>query len=195
MRAIVIYASHEGQTERIAVRIQQRLAEHSIPCDRYDVVKQSADEIQLGAYDAVVIGSPLHYDHHDPRIRFCIEHNRGLLNDLPTAFFSISLAIASVNEKDRDQAKWLAGEFLRSTSWQPPVMECFAGVLKYSKYNWWKRHVMQRIAQQSGAETSFDHDDEYTDWERVDAFADRFDALVRACKRPPVHHPRFSGLH
>lgn len=192
MRNLIVFASHEGQTEQIAERIHRRLLEHSMPSDVLDVVQHSATEIQVEAYDAVLIGSPMHFGRHDPRIRFFIEHNLAFLREVPTTFFSVSLASASKKRKERAEAERLANEFLQSTQWTPPVMDCFAGALKYSKYGWLKRQIMHRIAQRSGEETSFEQDYEYTDWERVDDFADRFATLVRACKRSPELRPRFS---
>ncbi|MFG0265323.1 MAG: menaquinone-dependent protoporphyrinogen IX dehydrogenase [Rhodopirellula sp. JB055] len=192
MRNLIVFASHEGQTEQIAERIHQRLRDHSMPSDVLDVVHHTATEIQVEAYDAVLVGSPMHFGRHDPRIRFFIEHNLGLLNEIPTAFFSVSLASASKKRKDRAEAERLANEFLQSTNWSPPVMDCFAGALKYSKYGWLKRQIMHRIAQRSGAETDVDQDYDYTDWERVDEFADRFATLVRACRRPPDPRSCFS---
>jgi menaquinone-dependent protoporphyrinogen oxidase len=192
MRNLIVFASHEGQTEQIAERIHQRLLDHSMPSDVLDVVNHTATEIQVEAYDAVLVGSPMHFGRHDPRIRFFIEHNRDLLNEIPTAFFSVSLASASKKRKERAEADRLANEFLQSTEWTPAVMDCFAGALKYSKYGWLKRQIMHRIAQRAGAETDVDQDYDYTDWERVDEFADRFATLVRACRRPPETRSRFS---
>ncbi|KLU05560.1 protoporphyrinogen oxidase [Rhodopirellula islandica] len=194
MRNLIVFASHEGQTEQIAERIHRRLLHHRMPSDVLDVVQHSATEIQVEAYDAVLVGSPMHFGRHDPRIRFFIEHNLDFLNEIPTAFFSVSLASASKKRKERAEAERLANEFLQSTLWNPPVMDCFAGALKYSKYGWLKRQIMHRIAQRAGAETDFDQDYDYTDWERVDDFADRFATLVRACRRPPEQRPRFSEL-
>lgn len=194
MRNLIVFASHEGQTEQIAERIQRRLREHSIPSDVLDVVQHPATEIHVESYDAVLIGSPMHYGRHDPRIRFFIEHNLASLHGIPTAFFSVSLASASKKRKDRVVAKRLANEFLQSTHWAPSMMDCFAGALKYSKYGWLKRQVMHRIALKAGAETSFAEDYDYTDWQRVNEFADRFATLIRTRRRSPERRARFSEL-
>lgn len=190
MRALIVIASHEGQTEQIATRMSKVLADNHVPTDIYDVVKMPADEIQIDAYDAVVIGSPLHFGHHDPRITFCVKQYSEFLSEVPTAFFSVSLGIVSECQTARREAKGLADEFLREVDWKPSMRECFAGALMYSKYGSLKQHLMHWIVKKPGEETKVDRNYEYTDWNKVEEFASRFASFVHSCKRPKPSGPR-----
>lgn len=189
MRALVIYATCEGQTERIAMRIAEQLSGENIPTDTYNVTQLPADEIAIDAYDAVVLGSSLHYGQHDPRIAWIIATHRELLSDIPSALFSVSLATLGEQAKERSEEDWVAGEFLRELRYDPPLRASFAGALRYSRYGWLKRHMMHRLVAKVGHPTVMDHDYEYTDWPAVDRFARRFARFVRSCEQPKPTQP------
>lgn len=179
MRAIVIYATCEGQTERIALRCADVMRRRGVPTDTFDVTQGSITELAVESYDAVMLGSSLHYAEHDPRIAWCIRENRQRFTTIPTAFFSVSLGIVSKYAKDRAEAEWLAGEFLRDERFEPTRRACFAGALRYSEYGWLKKRMMRWIAEKSGSQTETTHDYEYTDWDAVDAFAADFADVIQ----------------
>lgn len=180
MRAIVIYATCEGQTDRIAKRIAVTVRQQGIPTDTFDVSKNDVCELAVESYEAVVFGSSLHYGDHDPRVAWCLRNYRKWLKHVPTSFFSFRLGILSEHAKDRAKVERLADEFLRRNEFEPNQKACFAGALRYSRYGWVKKQVMHRIAQKSGSETETDRDYEYTDWQAVDEFARKFATLVES---------------
>lgn len=194
MRSLIIYATQEGQTQQIAQRIARRLRRHGIACDTYSVVQYPADEIAVDAYDAVIFGSPLHYAQHDANVAQCVTDFTGHLQKVPSAFFSVSLGIVSKKSVDRKEARDLATEFTQSLGWQPDLNQCFAGALKYSRYGWLKKRVMQWIARQNDSETDLSRDQEHTDWEVVDQFADAFAKLVERRKNTGAGQPQAKAL-
>ncbi|MEO9590201.1 flavodoxin domain-containing protein [Rhodopirellula bahusiensis] len=178
MRAIIIYATCEGQTERIAKRCADVMRRVGVATDTYDVTRNDVAELAVESYDAVMLGASLHYAKHDPRIAWCIREHRQRLASIPTAFFSVSLGIISEHAKDRAEAEWLADEFLHDQSFNPTRRACFAGALRYSRYGWLKKRLMRSIAEKSGSKTETTQDYEYTDWNAVNAFATDFAALL-----------------
>ncbi|MNG25576.1 Protoporphyrinogen IX dehydrogenase [menaquinone] [compost metagenome] len=50
----------------------------------------------------------------------------------------------------------------------------FAGALRYSRYNWWQTRIIQLIMMITGGSTDTSQDIEFTDWEKVRAFAREF---------------------
>lgn len=177
MRVLIVYASREGQTARIALRIARRLAKHGLPTDTYSVSTSPAGEVSVDLYDAVIFGSSVHFGQHDRSIAWCVTRFKRYLRRIPTAFFSVSLGIASQNLDNRREAVSLAREFVESLPWKVTLAKCFAGAIRYSRYGWLKRLMMHWIAQQEGFES--DHDREFTDWDAVDRFADEFASLAR----------------
>lgn len=182
MRAIVIYATCEGQTERIAERCADVMRASGVPTDTFDVTKHDVVELAVESYDAVMFGSSLHYGEHDARIGWCIREHRQHLATIPTAFFSVSLGIISKHAKDRAEAEWLANEFLRDAVLKPTTRACFAGALRYSQYNGLKKRMMRWIAEKSGSKTETTRDYEYTNWNAVERFAKQFAAELIGIK-------------
>ena len=90
MRTLVIYATDEGQTEKISSRIAKRRRENQLPCDRHNIASDPDDPIALDAYDAVSVGSPMHYSHYDARLADYLRQFRDALRDIPSAFFSVT---------------------------------------------------------------------------------------------------------
>ena len=60
--------------------------------------------------------------------------------------------------------------FVKDTGWQPARAMPVAGALVYSKYNFFVRFVMKRIARKAGAPTDTSRDYEFTDWAALDRF-------------------------
>jgi menaquinone-dependent protoporphyrinogen oxidase len=82
------------------------------------------------------------------------------------------------DEVAKADARRIQREFLDRHGWAPERTASFAGAIAYTKYNPLVRWVMRRIARKAGGSTDTTRDHEYTDWERVDAFADEIAAFA-----------------
>ncbi len=113
---------------------------------------------------------------------------------MPSAFFSVSLAVAHHrnserrNREGRAESMQVVEKFTRATGWSPRRIELIAGALPYSKYNFLIRFVMRRISAHAGGDTDTSRDYEYTDWAAVDRFASEF--LDEALGTSPVQPER-----
>jgi menaquinone-dependent protoporphyrinogen oxidase len=163
-RILVLYATVEGQTARIAERVAGRLrsAGHAVE------VRDAAAGVDGAACDALIIGASVHYGHHPAWLRATLRRQREMLAARPAAFFSVSL---SANPE-------YAAKLLRQVGWRPALEATFAGALKYSRYGWFKRRVVQVFARMGGHATDPSADYEYTDWNAVEAFATAFAARL-----------------
>lgn len=157
--ALVVYASVEGHTARIAQRIAEvlRNAGH-----RVDVVSAGAS-LDLSSHAGVIVGASVHYGHHPAWLASLLRKNR-VAAARKSAFFSVSL---SANQH-------YAERFLGQTDWAPQLTAVFAGGLPYSKYGPIKRFVVRAFATIAGHDTDTSRDYDYTDWEAVDRFAAAF---------------------
>lgn len=169
---LVLYGTGEGQTERIADHVAGVIRERG-----HDVTLLHAGripaEFSLAAYDGVVIGASVHLGRHQRYVREFAVENRTLLESMPAAFFSVSLAAAG-DESGREKARAVMEGFLEEVGWQPPVKAIVPGRLAYGQYGPLKRFVMKRIARRAGGATDTSRDHEYTDWEGVTRFAEAF---------------------
>ena len=180
-RALVLYATTEGQTRRIAERIAATLWERGLSSAAFDVASAEAGSIHWNEVDGVLLGASLYKGKYQPRaIEFARAH-RDALNARPSAFFGVSLSAASRNPEEVEAARRLAQGFAESAGWKPFRIESLAGELAYTRYNFFIRFIMRRIARKEGAPTDTSRDYELTDWAEVARFAHQVaDAVLKA---------------
>ena len=168
-KVLILYATREGQTEKIARRIAATLSAGHHQAELVDADLTSPRDLE--SYQVVVIGAPIHSGGYPGSIvRFVREHKQ-LLERVPSAFFSVGLAVASRTHDGRSQTLGLVEKFVARTGWRPARVELIAGSLPYSKYNFLIRFIMRRIAANEGGDTDTSRDYEYTDWSAVERFA------------------------
>jgi menaquinone-dependent protoporphyrinogen oxidase len=174
---LILFATREGQTEKIARRMAAVLEAKGHRVDLRDVDRTSR-ELDLRRYQAIFVGSPVRVGSYLPSIVRFVRHQRDVLERVPAAFFSVSLSVAphSGGRKSDGGAETMrvVEKFTGTTGWRPRRVELIAGALPYSKYNFLVRFVMRRISAAAGGDTDTSRDYEYTDWNAVDRFASEF---------------------
>jgi menaquinone-dependent protoporphyrinogen oxidase len=145
-----------------------------------DVVDAAALPVGFGLadYAGVVLAASVHLGKHEREIVDFVKTHRDVLDRLPTAFLSVSLSEATVEDvtapyEKRAQAagdvKRLVDAFCTETGLHPERVWPVAGALVFSAYGPLKRLVMRVIARRVG-EKDLAHDHEYTDWRGLDRF-------------------------
>lgn len=169
MRLAIVYFTREGQTARIAAHIAARLtaAGHEVAC------QSGAELSDLAAYDAILVGASIHYGHHSLAALRWVRRHRQVLAGKPTGLFSVSLCGGGPGARPEAAGRYLAN-FQRHTGWHPALMASFGGALPYSRYSSFNRFLVRLFVRMAGGDTDVSRDYEYTDWQAVDAFADRF---------------------
>ena len=176
MRIFITYGTTEGQTARIADVVADVLRGHGHDVTLVDV-KDTKGRLPDG-YDAVVVGASIHMGKHDKHVVDLARENRDTLAQVPTAFFSVSLAAAG----DDTEAEGYVEEFEKETGWQPGRVALFAGALLYTQYGFVKRHLMRKIVGDKPGDlgTDISRDYVYTEWDGVKRFAEHFAADLEA---------------
>jgi menaquinone-dependent protoporphyrinogen oxidase len=178
-RILIVYASHYGQTTKVAQFMADRLVSMGATV-RLSKVGDFPRLITPGLYDGVIIGASINYGKHQRSIRRFARGNRDELQRLPSAFYSVSGAACSPEEAPRATARQYIANFVRETGWQPAITESVAGAMAYTKYPRPVRWLLGRISRKEGGPADTTRDYEYTDWEQVRRFADRFAEAQRA---------------
>jgi len=178
---LILYATRQGHTHRIAEYMVARLMAQGVSSDMVDAAHVSG-QTSFDRYSAAFICSSVHMGKHESEIAALVKHHRKELENLPTAFLSVSLSEAAVENPTadparREQAKAdverMINEFLKETGWRPKKIKAVGGALQFTKYNFVLRFIMQRISEKAGGDTDTSHDYEYTDWDAVDSFVDQ----------------------
>lgn len=176
-RALIVYASTEGQTASVVERVAARLRSAGLAAEALSVV--DAPDVLPEADLAVVAGSVHYGKHQAPLVAWAGDH-REALAARPSAFLSVSLAAAGDTPAGREEAEGYASAFVEQTGWRPDVVACIGGALRYSRYGFLKRQLMRVLARRQRMPTDTSRDHELTDWDEVDRIADDCAALVRA---------------
>jgi menaquinone-dependent protoporphyrinogen oxidase len=171
-RTLILYATTEGQTARIAERIARTLRNRGHAAQTCPA-KDAPAGLEAAKYDGVIVGGSIHYGRHPAYLRSLVREHRATLEARPSAFFSVSLSGGGPRAKPRAARRYLE-VFLRQTGWQPRQTATFAGALPFSKYGAFKRLLMIVFVGLGGGDTDASRDYEYTDWDAVERFAETF---------------------
>jgi len=173
---LIAYHSLEGQTAKIAERLKISLLSRRRTVAVVKIGPRQNEGISPD-YKGVILGASIHVGRHDPAVAAFIAEHKDRWQDLPSAFFSVSLSAAG-DEAGKAEADRYVAELLEATAWRPNLQVTFAGALAYRKYGWLKRWFMKRLAKETGKDTDSRWDHEYTDWQAVARFAAEFDQLL-----------------
>ena len=171
---LVAFATHDGQTRKVAERIATVLRVRHHAVELLDLGHPPPETLDLSQFQAVLLGSPIRAQGYlRPVVRF-VQSHRTELELLPTLFFSVGLAVLSRTGDGRAQTMRIVERLVAETGWHPQRVELVAGALPYTRYNFLVRFVMRRISRKEGGDTDTSRDYEYTDWAAVDRFAAEF---------------------
>ena len=179
-RVLILYATVEGQTERVAEKIADLLrgAGHRVDLQR---ARRAQEAFDPGAFDGVIVGASVHYGRHPGYLRALLRRQQAALGARHTAFFSLSLSAGGPGARPAAAQRYLK-TFLRRSGWQPRLAGVFGGALRYSRYGPIKRLVMQAFVGLAGGDLDASRDYEYTDWDAVARFAGAFDQALSSAR-------------
>lgn len=171
---LIVYGTKEGQTAKIADKIGQTIRDRGFQTDLYDA-RSVPKSIRVNEYKGALIGSSIHMLRWSkPTIKFVRRHKSDL-EKIPSAFFSVSMTTASANAEERAKIHPFVDKFIQKSGWRPKTVVNFAGALSFTKYGWFIKRFMVKIAEiQEGSRPNTSKDIEYTDWEAVTKFANEF---------------------
>ncbi|MGZ3771467.1 MAG: menaquinone-dependent protoporphyrinogen IX dehydrogenase [Bdellovibrio sp.] len=179
-RILVVYESKYGQTKKISSFILDRLQSKGHTGDLVDLVVNSM--VDPTNYDGVIVGSGIYGRRYPQVVQKWVKAQSRVLNNKPSAFFSVCLAILDKSEKAQVNTKDIENNLLSKTSWSPRMKNIFAGALNYSKYGWFTKQMMRLIAKSEGSDTDVSRDYEYTNWSDVTRFSEDFIKLLPLSK-------------
>lgn len=165
---LILFHSKYGQTQKIAETIASLAITKQWKVESFDTTQLGQID-SIDKYDVVLIGAPIYTGRHSKHLARFIKSNRKELSNKRTGFFSVSLSAAGA-ERQRSDATRCMNEFLQSCDWLPTCKTIFAGGLPYTKYGWFIRFIMKRIARKEGGDTDTSRNHEYTDWAEVERF-------------------------
>jgi menaquinone-dependent protoporphyrinogen oxidase len=167
---VIIYSTVDGQTLKICRHLSKIFNEKGEQAQLFhiDFFKGELEE-----YGKIIIASSIRYGKHDERIIQLIRENEKVLNSKKSAFFSVNL-VARKPEKNNEITNPYVSKFLGGILWKPSLVGVFAGMLDYSKYRFLDKLMIRLIMVITKGPIFPKSAIEYTDWKRVEAFAEDF---------------------
>ncbi|MGI9275546.1 MAG: menaquinone-dependent protoporphyrinogen IX dehydrogenase [Endozoicomonas sp.] len=175
-RIVLLYMSREGQTRKIMDRMAGVLSSRGHECSVVAVDAMPA-HFSLSGFDAFVLGCSIRYGKHHQAFCDYVEANAAQLNSKPVYFFSVNLTARKPHRSQPHNNRYLV-KYLARSALVPDQVEVFAGALKYSTYDLFNKCMIQLIMKLTGGSTDTSQDIEFTNWRRVIAFAESFEAFV-----------------
>ena len=167
---LIVHATRYGQTAKVARRMEAALRSSGHAVQLVDVSRPPRS-LEVWRFDVTFVGAPMYAGHYPASIVRFVRGQREFLKRGVSVFFSVNLAIASHTTDGRAETLPLVERFIEETGWRPNRVELFAGALNYTRYNFFIRLLMRRMARKAGGDTDTSRDHEYTDWAAVERFA------------------------
>lgn len=179
MKALIVFATTDGHTAKVTTRLADGLGRRGVAAE---VVRcnEATAEPRLEDYDLVVVGGSVHGGRVQPELQRFIAQRRAELERVPSALFVVSM---SAKAGGQGETRVPVDRLVQATAWSPGQVALIAGCLAYTRYGWFRRFAMKRIARRAGLPTDTSRDHEFTDWAQVDAFAGDLAATIAPRRR------------
>lgn len=173
-RILIAYSTIDGHTRHICERLQALMAPQGHAVTLRPIEQVGAAELQ--AADKFVLGASIRYGKHRPGVlAFAREHATALAS-LPSAFFTVNVVARKPNRNQPGTNPYLR-KFLRQVPWRPTELDVFAGRIDYPHMGPVDRLMIRFIMWLTHGPTDPTSVAEFTDWARVQAFAQRVSAM------------------
>ncbi|GAB4532765.1 MAG: hypothetical protein Tsb0014_17530 [Pleurocapsa sp.] len=172
---LILYATREGQTEKVAAKISTHLQKAGANVELINAQdKTVTKDIDLDVFDLLVFGASMHAGGIERELVDFVNSHKKQIEQKVRSFFLVLLSPATKDSNLR--AEWLK-DAQKKMNEQIQVQfqdaEMIAGALMYSKYSLPLKWIMKRIAKQAGGDTDTSKDYEYTDWKQVEQYSEK----------------------
>ena len=140
MKVLVAYATTEGQTRKIAERVENQIHELGHVTQLADIEREH-HSINVDDFHSIIIAASVHQHDYQDAIEIFVEASRSALNAKPTMFLSVSLSAAF--EEGLSEAKECITKFIAQTGWKPIVSIPVAGALRNEAYDYFQQQILQ----------------------------------------------------
>ena len=171
---LLAYSTVDGHTRTICERLREWVEAAGRPVTLATL--EQAATLDLGGFHAVVVGASIRYGHHRDNVLAFANDRAERLNAMPSAFFSVNI-VARKPQKNRAETNPYVQKFLARVRWRPALVDVFAGRLDYPRYRFVDRQMIRLIMLLTRGPTDPRTAVEFTDWRRVQEFAQRVAAM------------------
>jgi menaquinone-dependent protoporphyrinogen oxidase len=171
MNILLLYATTEGQTRKIAEFAANRLrgAGDNVAMIEAGAASQALD---LAPFDGAILAASLHVGQYQKPLVAFARQNHEWLNRTPSAFLSVSLAAVDSDAEELKSLAFIADNFKAYTGWTAAEIHHVAGAFRFSEYDFFKRWVMRLVSWEKSIKVKPGENLELTDWNALGATVD-----------------------
>ena len=170
-RMLVVYGTTDGQTRKVALHLGIALRHAGVDAD---VIMASPTAAGPEGYAGVIVAASLIAGKYQRNVRAWLSRHAPALRGKPTAFVSVCMMVRDTSTEAQRRLHGIMRDFVDSCGWMPSHLKPVAGALAYTRYGWLKRWLVKKMAARTGGPTDTSRDHEFTDWNDLRAFAEKF---------------------
>lgn len=165
MNVLIIYASIEGQTARIARFVAEELRKSGHQVELVNAHSTAA--ISLETVDKVILAAPVHERRHPKLFEALLVAQRRQLEARDTLLLSVSLSAAF--PEGIEEAQEYLTEMKMRTDFEPSAEMLVAGAIRAGEYDYFATQVLKHVVLRDRDYDAKDEEHEFTDWEALKA--------------------------
>ena len=171
MKILSLYGTTEGQTRKVSEFIANKLRSYGDVVTILDATTLPED-LDLRDYHGAIIAASIHASQYQTPIVHFAKANHVWLNQMPSAFISVSLSAAGTELDELTAIASCAENFKLETGWSTADVHHVAGAFRFAEYDYFKRWVMKLIAWEKAVKVEPGKDFELTNWEALSVSVD-----------------------
>jgi menaquinone-dependent protoporphyrinogen oxidase len=171
MEFLVVYATVEGHTQKIAESIAKRIEDKGTNVRLVPATERIAD-LKLDDYAGVIFAAPVYQQRHPDEFINLIKAHAEQARHVPTALVSVSISAAFPD--GHDDARAYVDRLEQATGWQPQAVHLAAGALRIGGYDFFQEQIIRHVVLKDRAPNLIEGHHDFTDWDALGAFIDDF---------------------
>lgn len=171
MPVLILFASIEGQTRKIAQFIEAQVSGLGHKTKLVDVSDKMA-EVDFEGFDTVILAAPVHERRHPASFELLLTASRADLAARRTLMISVSLGAAF--PKLMEEAEEYLIEMKLRTGLKPDAEALVAGAVRPSSYGYYETEILRHAILRHQRIDPSTQECEFTDWDALAAVVAEF---------------------
>lgn len=171
MKILILFATIEGQTDKIA-----HFAEKELRNANHEVVLVDADDltaqVSFDGIDKVILAASVHERRHPKSFEVFLTASLRDLEACDTLLVSVSLSAAF--KEGLEEAKEYVAELEMRTGFTPTVEALVAGAVRTKSYDYFAAQIVRHVVLRDKDYDPSQGEHEFTDWQALSATISRF---------------------
>ena len=161
MKVLILFATVEGQTDKIAHFIEKQLGKANHEVEMVDADDLTA-QVTLDDKDKVILAASVHERRHPKSFEVFLSASQRELEACDTLLISVSLSAAF--EEGLEEAQEYVTEMNMRTGFTPDAVALVAGAVRTKSYDYFATQIVRHVVLRGRDYDPSKGEHEFTDW-------------------------------